>query len=130
MIFNSLTLAGQSLNVSSLGIQVAGQNLANANTPNYVREQLLIATNSTLRYGNKALGSGAHAAGVIQMLDEYLEQRLNTAMSDGVNSATQSKYYMQLETLLGELSDVDISTSLNDFFNSIGEILNHPEGLA
>jgi len=123
-------MAGRALNVSSLGIQVVGQNLANADSPHYVREQVVINTNGTLRSGPHALGSGSHVGGVVQMLDTFLEQRLNSAQSDGVNWATQSRFYMQLETLLGELSDVDISTTLSDFFNSIGDVLNHPEGVA
>ena len=38
----SLYTAGQSLELFSAGIQVAGQNVANANSPNYVRERLLV----------------------------------------------------------------------------------------
>jgi len=34
----ALAAAGQSLEVYSTGLQVAGQNIANANTPSYIRD--------------------------------------------------------------------------------------------
>lgn len=127
MLFNSLQIAAQSFNASSVGTQVAGQNLANANTPSYVREQVVYGANSTINYGSVALGSGVSVNGVVQMIDNYLEERLRNSLSDAMNSSTQSNYYFQLETVLSELSDSDISTALTNFFNSISEILNYPE---
>ncbi|HMO84846.1 MAG TPA: flagellar hook-associated protein FlgK, partial [Lacipirellulaceae bacterium] len=42
----------------------------------------------------------------------------------------QEKTYVDLETILGELSDTDVSTSLTNFFGSINEILKQPEDIA
>lgn len=130
MLLNSLHTASQSFNASSIGTMVAGQNLANANTPNYVRETVLQSSNSTINYGNVALGSGVSVQGVVQMIDTYLEERLRNSLSDAMNASTQAKYSSDLEVVLSELSDNDISTSLNNFFNSIGDILNHPESVS
>ena len=44
----TLMTAGRSLELFTAGIQVAGQNVANANTPGYVREELGLGTNTPL----------------------------------------------------------------------------------
>jgi len=129
MLFSSLQMAGTSLNASTVGIQVAGQNLSNVNTTGYIREQLQLETASPYRPKNTTLGNGVQVAGVTQMIDTFLEERLRNSYSDANSSSQQSNVYTQLETLLGELSTNDISTSLTSFFNAIDNVLNQPENI-
>ena len=131
MLLNSLHIAAKSLNASTLGIQVAGQNLANAGTTGYVREQLLTGTSYPKKTGSGlTLGTGVDVTGVTQMIDTYLEERLRNSQSDAMNTATQSGVYSQLEFILNELTDKDLSTQLDDFFNAISDVLNQPENLS
>ncbi|MDR3108574.1 MAG: flagellar hook-associated protein FlgK [Planctomycetaceae bacterium] len=129
MLFDTLYSASTGLNVSSLGIQVAGQNMSNVNTAGYIREQLNIGTalSKTSPQGN--IGTGAQSLGVTQIIDQYLEERLRNAQSDTANSATQSNWYSHLETVLNEMTTNDVSSSLETFFASIANVLNQPENL-
>ncbi|MDR1957697.1 MAG: flagellar hook-associated protein FlgK [Planctomycetaceae bacterium] len=129
-LFNSLQVASGALNANSYGIQVVGQNLANVDTPGYVREQVLYSASGTLNKGNAAVGTGVQVNGVIQMIDQYLEERLRSSMSDTMNSSTQSKAYSDLEALIGEFESNGITTSMAEFFNLIGNVLNQPENLS
>ena len=63
----------------------------------------------------------------MQKIDNFLEDRLRSAVSDQSSAETIEQSYAQLESIIGELSDTDLSTSLDDFFSSISEILNQPE---
>ena len=131
MLLDSLHIASKSLNASSIGISVTGQNLFNAGVPGYVREQVLMgASHPKKTGGGLALGTGVDVNGVIQMIDAYLEERLRNSQSDAMNSSTQSGVYSQLEFILNELTDQDLSTQLDDFFNSIANVLNQPENLS
>lgn len=123
----ALALAGRSLEVFSAGLQVAGQNIANANTPGYVREKLILTSGSSYRDGNLVYGTGVQAGGIRQQLDKYLETRLNTASSDVSGATTRDAVYKQLEATLQELGDSDLSTGLNDFLGKIHDIANQPE---
>ncbi len=127
MLFDSLNTAWKSLNAASMGIQVAGQNLAHVDTPGYVREQLLLGTDISKRYRQIDMGTGVQTLGVVQVIDEYLEERLRTSVSESANSTTQENVYADLEGLLKELSENDLSTSLDTFYNSISNVLNNPE---
>lgn len=129
-LFSSLQIANNALIASQLGIQVAGNNIANANTPGYVRERLVLAPAPTQRYGGLVLGLGVDVQAVVQQTDRFLETRLRTAGSDVAESEAQEQAYVQLEALLGELSDTDLSTSLTNFFNSIHDVLNQPDGVS
>src|SRR5690606_21301462 len=57
-------------------------------------------------------------------------ERLRNATSDRSSSDVQEYAYLQLETILGELGEEDLSTALTSFFNSINNVLNDPESRA
>lgn len=130
LLFDSLHMASAAMNAAQLGMQVSGQNLTNAQTPGYVRENLVLQTGTSRKLGNGVVvGTGVSAAGVEQVIDNFLEERLRTSTSDAMSSSMQEKYYTQLEALLNETTDVDLSSSIESFFNSIDEIANHPENV-
>ena len=122
-----LTAATRSLDIFSLGIQVAGHNIANASTPGYVRDELHTSTNPPYQIGTLVLGTGAAVSGVRQQLDEYLEQRIRTANTDYAASSIRHQTYQQLQTALAELGDSDLSTGLNQFLESIQNVINQPD---
>ena len=117
------------MNASTVGIQVTGQNLSNVNTPGYLRERVLLVTADPYKPRATTVGNGVTVMGVVQMIDTYLEERVRNSLSDANSSAQQSKTFTDLETLLGELSKNDISSSLTSFFNAIDNVLNQPENL-
>jgi flagellar hook-associated protein 1 FlgK len=106
---------------------VVGQNIANANTPGYIREQVDFAAAPTQRNGNLLLGLGVQVQGIVQKVDKFLQERLRNATSDSSSTQVNSDTYTQLEGLIGELSDTDLSTAFSNFFSSISGILNQPE---
>jgi flagellar hook-associated protein 1 FlgK len=129
-LFDTLHMASNAMSASQLGLQVTGQNLTNAQTSGYVRESLNLQTGTSRKIGSGiTVGTGVQVSGVVQIIDKFLEERLRSSISDSTASATQEKYYTELEALLNELTDADLSSSLEAFFNSIDNIQNHPEDL-
>ncbi|HEX5103308.1 MAG TPA: flagellar hook-associated protein FlgK [Pirellulaceae bacterium] len=129
-LFSSIQTAKNSLLVAQLGLQVTGNNIANANTPGYIRERLILNPQPPQRYGGHLVGLGVDAEGVVQVIDRFLEERLRRANSDLAGGEALEHAYVQLEGLIGELSDTDLSTSLTDFFASIHDVLNQPESVS
>jgi flagellar hook-associated protein 1 FlgK len=126
-LLSSIQLASNTLHATQVGLQVAGQNIANANTPGYIREEVVLTASPTQRNGTLLQGLGVQVDGVIQKVDKFLEERLRNATSDSSGAAVKQDTYAQLEQLVGELSDTDLSTSFSNFFSSISGILNQPE---
>jgi flagellar hook-associated protein 1 FlgK len=128
-LFGSIQIASNALQANQLGVQVTGNNIANANTPGYLRQNLVLTPAATQRKGQLLLGLGVDVSAVIQQTDKFLEERLRGSASDLANGDTQAQTYTQLETILGELGDNDLSTTLTKFFGSLNDILNQPESI-
>jgi len=129
-LFGSIRMAANALQANQIGLQVVGQNIANANTPGYIREEVHFSPAPTQRHGDLMLGLGVEVEAVIQKIDHFLEERLRGSVSDMTDAETQESSYTQLEGLIGELGDTDLSTSLTTFFNSINEVLNQPQDVS
>ncbi len=129
-LYSSISLAANTLRANEIALQVVGQNIANANTPGYIREQVILAPAPTQQIGRLLMGMGVQVTAVVQRIDHFLEGRLRNATSDRVDAQTQESAFAQLEGVIGELSDSDLSTALSSFFNSISEVLNQPESMS
>jgi flagellar hook-associated protein 1 FlgK len=125
--FGTIQNAGNALNAAQIGLQVTGNNIANANTPGYIRERLILTPAPTQRYGNLLLGSGVKVHSIVQEVDQFLEDQYRSASSDVASGDIQENTYTQLEGLIGELSTNDLSTSMSKFFNSIQDVMNQPD---
>lgn len=126
-LYSSIRMAANTLQADQIALQVIGQNIANANTPGYIREETILTPAPSHRYGGLILGLGVRVEAVIQKIDNFLEERLRGAVSDKTSAEAQEETYLELEQLLAELGDTDLSTRLNAFFSSISEVLNQPE---
>ena len=124
---SSLVTASNSLNLFSLGIQVSGNNIANANTPGFTRDQLIIASSPPYQQGNLLIGTGAYAVGIKQQADQYLDGRIQNATSDYQLSSTLGDSYKQLESALQSLGDNDLSAQMSDFVTTLQAAVNQPE---
>jgi flagellar hook-associated protein 1 FlgK len=129
-LFGSIQLANNALRANQIGLQVTGQNIANANTPGYIREEAVFAPAPTQRIGHLLLGLGVEVSAVIQKVDRFLEERLRGANSERSAGEVEEQTYLELESLYGELGETDLSTSLTAFFNAINDVANQPESAA
>jgi flagellar hook-associated protein 1 FlgK len=129
-LFGSLQLASNSMQAQQIGLQVVGQNMANANTPGYSVEQAILTPAPVQRQGNLTLGLGVQVSAIVQKVDDFLNQRLRGTNSDVGNSQTQAQVYQNLESIVGALNDNNLQSSLNSFFSSISGVLNQPESVS
>lgn len=129
-LLGSLQLARNALTAVDIGLQVAGNNIANANTPDYIRQQAIYTSAPTQKFGTLTLGLGVEVSAIRQYTDRFLEERLRSATSDLSSAEAQEQAYSQLERIIGELGDSDLSSNLNSFFNSIHDVLNQSESVA
>jgi flagellar hook-associated protein 1 FlgK len=129
-LFSSIQMAGNTLQAMQIGLHVVGNNIANANTPGYIRERVIYTPAPTMKLGNLTLGLGVEIAGIVQSLDKFTEDRLRGAGGDRASAEIQESAYKDLEAILGELGDTDVSTALTNFFNSLDEIANAPQDVS
>jgi flagellar hook-associated protein 1 FlgK len=119
-------MAGNALQANDIGLQVTGQNIANANTPGYIREQLELTESPPQQMGSVMLGTGVQVQAVVAKVDNFLQERLQSATSDQASADSLQGTYSQLEQVVGALNDSNLSTSIDNFFSSVNDVLNQP----
>ena len=129
-LFSSIQMAGNSLQAMQIGLHVVGNNIANANTPGFVRERAIFAPAPVQKLGNLTLGLGVEITGIVQNIDKFTEARLRDAGGDRANAEAQEAAYRDLEVILNSLGGENISAKLTDFFNSIQNINSEPANIA
>jgi len=122
----ALSIAQRSLDLFSLGIQVAGNNIANASTPGYVRDALHVGPVPPYSSSGVLIGNGTIATGVRQVIDRFLETRIHAANTDYQGSNARAQAYTEIQNALRELGDDDLSTGLNTFLESVQNAANQP----
>jgi flagellar hook-associated protein 1 FlgK len=129
-LFSAVQTAATSLQVTQLGLQTVGNNIANANTPGYIRQQVIQAPAAGYRLGNAIVGLGVRAQSVEQVVDETLLDRLRTTTSELALQEQREFENVNQEAMLNELTDRDFSSMLNRFSTSFQEIANQPNSEA
>lgn len=119
---SALQIGRSALTASQLGIQLTGNNMANASTPGYTRQVGVFepARGDGAGYG-QSIGQGVRPRAIRRQVDEALQQRLWGGTADAALANQQASIYSQLEATLGELGDNDLSSELTSFWRSWSE---------
>ncbi|HEX2475770.1 MAG TPA: flagellar hook-associated protein FlgK [Lacipirellulaceae bacterium] len=130
-LFGSIKMGGNTLQAMQIGLHVVGNNIANANTPGFIREKVIYVPAPVMRKGNLILGLGVKVGGIVQKIDRFVQDRLIGARSDRAGAEAQEKAYQDIEAVLNALSaeGANLSGNLIDFFNAIDEIAKEPANL-
>ncbi len=127
----AMNIGRTALTASQVGINVAGQNMANATTAGYTRQVATfypIAGDATSLNGS--IGRGVGVMSVRRQLDSALQARLWTGVSDEAGAQQALAINSAIETTIGELSDYDLSSELTAFFSSWSERANQTKSAA
>ncbi len=126
-LFGTLNQSANALRVNQIGLQVVANNISNANTPGYIRQELVTAPASTTRIGNLLYGNGVEAIGIVQRVDYALANRLRDAASQLEGGKRLESAYSDLEQVLGSLTDGDFGETLSTFNNTLHDLYNRPQ---
>jgi flagellar hook-associated protein FlgK len=120
----------RALSAARFGMQTAGNNVSNANTPGYSRQRVDLA--ASLPYGiagNLQIGTGVDVRGITRLVDEGLERRLQMQLGlVGAAELDQSRY-REIESIFGE-PDEGLSNSFKDLFGAVDALRTDPSDRA
>ena len=116
------------LDAAKKGLDIIGNNVANAATEGYHRQRINLTPSKLTEVGDLLIGGGVDFAGTTRLINNFLEQEFRRQQSSlGENSQILSTM-QTLETSLGELSSGEgLSWAINSFFNSLEELSQHPD---
>ena len=109
-------------------IQVTGNNLANAATPGFKRRTIELTPTREHRVdATNFVGTGVQLSRITRQVNESLEARLRSAITDENGSATTQELLARIEAVQGELSDIDLSTRLTEYFGAWSQLATNPQ---
>lgn len=113
-------MASQSLQTQMAGVEVAGQNLANVNTPGYARQQVQIQTAPDIDTSAGPEGTGAEVSGIDQVVNQFLNSQVQSQQSTSGYWNAQQSALQSAQTSLGEFLNGTGSTSSTSSSSSDG----------
>ena len=125
-LIGTIQQSAGALQAAQIGLQVVGNNIANANTSGYIRQQLQQASASAVRDGGLIKGLGVRTTGIVQHVDKALIERMYRAKSALDGAEALQNAYSQLEELTTDLDNSGLSQQLSLFNNSLHELSAQP----
>jgi flagellar hook-associated protein FlgK len=113
-----IAVGGAAIRNSQLALSVVSNNIANANTEGYVRQDLDVSENTPTKNGLFYLGSGALAEGVRRSYDGQVEASLRASSSDLRAQTPLIEHTQRMINVLGNES-ASLTPALGSFFDSL-----------
>src|SRR5436190_9989434 len=147
-LFGTLNMANRALQTQRQGSEIAGQNLANVNTPGYSRQRVNIATSIYIPTELGPQGTGADAVAIQQIRDALLDRHIigETSVRGTIEGEQRGLQFGQ--AALGQLIDRQatgaegaaaatgvggqhgIAEQLSELFNAFQSVSSNPTSTA
>jgi flagellar hook-associated protein 1 FlgK len=133
--FSGLNTALTSLYAQRRGLDVTGQNIANANTEGYTRQRVTLQSqNANLVPGiyatTTAVGNGVAVSSVDRLRNAALDQRSYTEHASSSYHNARAGSYNLIEDVFAEPSDTALQGRLADMWDGWNAITTNPDQLA
>lgn len=126
---SSLGIASQSLQAQELELQVANNNIANANTAGYTREVVNLREANPSQNGILTVGTGVSITSVTSIRDELLTLRIQQQTSDQSSAQAKVSALNQIQTLFPS-TGTSLASSLSSFFSTLSALSTNPTSTA
>ena len=109
-------------------LNTTGNNITNANTPGYSRQEVQFETQSAQRTGAGSIGTGVSITNIRRLANEYLTQQVREDTSLFGEQEALNSELSRLDNLLGG-ETTGLSNALNNFFASLQNAAEDPASL-
>ncbi len=125
-LFSTLNIAGRGLQSSQLAMDVASQNISNADVEGYSRKRLNLSADYHRHptYGQK--GFGVEVNSIERMRNEVIDKQIREQSElIGYNKQINTAL-THLENMMDEPGESGLQTYIDEFFNSWHNLANNP----
>lgn len=109
-------------------LNTTANNITNANTPGYSRQDVQFGAQTPQRTGAGSIGTGVNVENIRRLANEYLTQQIREDSSLEGEQRALNNELSRLDNLLGGES-TGLSTALNNFFASLQNAAEDPTSL-
>ncbi|GIF24250.1 flagellar hook-associated protein 1 FlgK [Actinoplanes tereljensis] len=128
--FGGINTALSSLYAQRRGLDITGQNIANANTEGYTRQRIRMQSqtgslNPGIYSTTDQVGNGVTVAAIERGRNQYLEDRGRTEHASSAYLTNTKATYDQVESVLAEPSDTALQARLHDMWDGWNDVANN-----
>lgn len=118
----ALSTALSGLNAAQTGLSLVAGNVANAQTPGYVRKTATLVESSV-----GTTGSAVQVASINRVLDQFVQSQLRTEAAGAGYADLRSQMYDQLQALYGTPGSTStLESAFNSFTSSLQALTTNP----
>ena len=120
------SLGTRALGAAFAQLQTTGNNIANANTRGYSRQEVELASSAGQYTGAGFFGRGVDITTVTRAHDDFLTQQAALARSQASADSARSDQLTQLEKIFG-VGEAGLGYSATQFFNAFTDVSTKPQ---
>ena len=113
------------MNAAMAGLVTTGQNIANASTPGYSRQEIVQAANLPQATGSGFLGQGVSVITVKRIYSDVIANQLTVAHAQGSHLDAYNAQITQLDNMLGDPT-AGLTPALQNFFTGVAAVAATP----
>src|SRR3954466_148004 len=111
----ALNAAASGLRATQTGLSIVSSNVANAETPGYVRKSAVQVTTA-----NGDFGTGVDVSGVKRELDQFVQRQMRVESSGASYADVRAQFYDRLQGIYGTPgSDGALETMFNNLTSAL-----------
>ncbi|MFW5819503.1 MAG: flagellar hook-associated protein FlgK, partial [Desulfovermiculus sp.] len=126
-LFNALHIGQSSIFANQKNMSVIGNNVANANTEGYSRQEVEMEAWPTVKQGDLSFGQGVKLGDIARAHDRFVTDRLREASEDFGQSEGKATPLTELERIIS-IDENSLAGAMDDFFAAWQELSVNPEG--
>lgn len=125
---NLFTSALSGMNAAQAGLATAQHNIANASTPGFSRQEVLVGARAGQQTGAGFIGQGVDVTGVRRIYDQFLNTQV---MQEQTQASYLSTYYTAMKQIDNLVADptAGASPAMQEFFSAMNGVANNPESV-
>jgi len=112
--------------LARIALQTVSHNIANANTPGFSRQDVLVSARQPLNLTYGQIGRGVQIEQVRRLTDSFLQQKQRTQAARLESYAQIDSTLQEVEAVLGSVSSDHLGASLTAFFNAWSDLATPP----
>ncbi|NLV92558.1 MAG: flagellar hook-associated protein FlgK [Firmicutes bacterium] len=132
--FSGIYVGLSGMRAQQAGLDITGHNIANANTPGYSRQRVVLTPNNpyTVPGLNRPIspgqiGTGVQVGAIQRVRDQFVETQLRTENATTGQWQTIQAGLEKLEMIFNEPSESGISMALDEFFQALQTLSQRPD---
>lgn len=119
------SIGNSALNAAYTALRTAGNNIANANTPGYTRQSVVLSPQTGSFTGNSYIGQGVRVAEIRRSYSEFLTGQAHQGAAAAAQADTRSTQLAQLTALFND-SSTGIGSAIDRFFAAAQDLAQRP----